>query len=483
MEDSQSRNNPPRPVCIEPEHEAVSRQAYSPQALPAILFQRFGFRDGVRFIVAYSGGCDSQVLLHSLTDALRGTGRQVAAAHFNHRLQPESGHWVELCRHWAESLGVDFVTGQALTKGPPGAPGQGKNVEAWARDERYQWLSRIAHEGDVVLTAHHADDQAETFLMNLFQGRGIPQLAGISPHRPIVYGSTTSLARPLLGFTRRHLGQYARQHNLSWIEDPSNDSVSRYRNLLRHGLIPMLCKRSPDLIERLNTAANQCRIIAGREIEVFDRLYRQSADPDASRIFCLADPLNTDNLTGLDPFEFNGLIRHWLHKSGRPSPGNRKLAEFYRQLRRHAEHPQLSLGRQVIRKFGPRLYLTRAFTTRRPAPIDWDLRRLEVPQYHIRIQVKIGLNQGLSRPRVEGAQLKWVWRQGGERIRLPDRRHSASVKKLLQSSRVPPWERDHLPMLAVNGEIAWVRGVGVSDGFTVTPGEEGIYPCFSSVND
>ena len=471
------------PACDETECEAISRQAYSSEALSGILFQRFGFLGNTRFIVAYSGGCDSQVLLNSLTDALKGTRCEVVAAHFNHELQPESDHWVDLCRHWAESLGVDFVTGQPLANRPPGIPEPGKNVEAWARDARYQWLSRIADEDDVVLTAHHASDQAETFLMNLFQGKGISQLAGISPHRQIVYGSTTSLVRPLLGFTRLHLRQYARQHNLSWIEDPSNDSISRYRNLLRHDLIPVLCRRSPDLIERLNTAANHCRIITEREIEAVDRLYRQSADPDARRVFCLADPLNLDSLINLDQFEFNGLIRRWLHKSGCASPGNRKLSEFYRQLHRHAEHSQLPLGQQVVRKFGQRLHLTRAFTKNRPDPISWNLRRLEIAQCHIRVQAKTGLNQGLSLSRVEGAQLKWVWRKGGERIRLPNRTHSASLKKLLQSSQVPPWERDNLPMLAVDGEIAWVRGVGVSDGFTVIPGEEGIYPCFSSTND
>ncbi len=465
------------------EREAVSRQAYSPEALSVILFQRFRFRSGVRFIVAYSGGCDSQVLLHSLADALQGTGCEVVAAHFNHGLQPESGHWVDLCRHWAESLGVGFLSGQPLANRLPGDFGQGRNVEAWARDARYRWLSRIADEGDVVLTAHHASDQAETFLMNLFQGKGVSQLAGISPHRPIVYGSTTRLVRPLLGFTRGHLRQYARQHDLSWIEDPSNDSVSRYRNLLRHGLIPVLCRRSPDLVERLNTAANHCRIIAEREIEAFDRLYRQSADPDARRIFCLADPLDLAGLADLDRFEFNGLIRRWLHKSGFASPGDRQLSEFYRQLRRHAEHPQLPLGRPVIRKFGQRLYLTRAFTKKRPDPIDWNFQRLGIAQYDIQIQAKTVLNQGLSLSRVAGAQMKWVWRKGGERMRLPNRSHSASIKKLLQASRVPPWERDNLPMLAVDGEIVWVQGIGVSDGFAVKPGEEGMYPCFSLTND
>ncbi len=404
----------------------------------------------------------------------------MVAAHFNHGLQPESGRWVAQCRHWAESLGVDFVSGQPLAGSSPGAPRAGQNVEAWARDARYQWLSRVADEGDVVLTAHHADDQAETFLMNLFQGKGVAQLAGISPRRPIVYGSTISLVRPLLEFTRRHLLRYARQHHLAFIEDPSNDSISRYRNLLRHELIPALCGRSLDLTERLNTAANQCRLIAKREIEVFDRLCRQSVEPKSRRIFCLADPLHLDRLVNLEPFIFNGLIRRWLHKSGCASPGNRQLSEFYRQLRHRAEHSQLHLGGQVIRKFGRRLYLTRAFTKRRPDPIDWNLGRLDIAQCHIRVQAKTGLNQGLNLSRMEGARLKWVWRKGGERIRLSNRSHSASVKKLLQSGWIPPWERDHLPMLVVDGEIAWVRGVGVSERFAVRPGKEGIYPYFQS---
>ncbi len=465
------------------ESGALSRQAYSPEILSGVLFRYFGFRGNTRFIVAYSGGCDSQVLLNSLTDALQGTKCEVVAAHFNHGLQPESDHWVDLCRHWAGSLGVEFVTGQPLANRPSGIPGHGENVEAWAREARYQWLSRTAHDDDVVLTAHHANDQAETFLMNLFQGKGIAQLAGISPCREIVYGSTTRLVRPLLGFTRARLHQYARQHDLSWIEDSSNDSISRYRNLLRHDLIPVLCRRSPGLIERLNNAANHCRKIAEREIETLDRLYRHSADPGARRIFCLADPLKLDSLLYLDQYEFNGLIRNWLHKSGCASPGNRKLSELYRQLCGKAEHSQLPHGQQVIRKYNQHLYLTRAFTENLPDPINWNLHRLEIAQCNILVQAQTGLNQGLSPSHVEGAQLKWVWRKGGERMTLPNRTHSAALKKLLQSSRVPPWEREILPMLAVDGEIAWVQGVGVSDRFAVIPGEEGVYPCFSSTND
>ncbi len=483
LEDSQSGSNPLSSACGAARREAVSRDAYSPQMLSAILFQRFALPRDTRFIVAYSGGCDSQVLLNSLADALWGTGCGIVAAHFNHRLQPESAHWVELCRRRAAALGVDFVAGQPLAERSPGACGAEKNVEAWARNERYQWLSRIAGQGDVVLTAHHANDQAETFLMNLFQGKGLSQLAGIAPHRPLVYGSPIRLVRPLLGFTRQGLCQYARRRNLDWIEDRSNESVSRYRNLLRHDLIPALRRRCPDLIERLNTAANQCRDIAGRETGAFDRLRRQSVDPGARRIFCMADPLRVDSLISLAPSAFNGLIRSWLHESGCVSPGNRKLSEFYRQLCGHAEHPQLSLGRQVIRKFRARLYLTREFTKNRPDSVAWNLCRLEIAQCHIRVQAETALNRGLGLSRIRGARLKWVWRKGGERIRLPNRTHSSSVKKLLQYSRVPPWERDRLPMLVVDDEIAWAPGIGVSDGFAAITGEEGICPRFSATGD
>ena len=483
MADSQSGSSRSHPAGNETGREAIARKVYSAQALSDILFRRFGLASDTRFIVAYSGGCDSQALLNSLKDAIRGTGCTVVAAHFNHGLQLESGRWVELCRRRARALGVEFVTGQAPQNSLPWAAGARKNVEAWARETRYRWLARIAHEDDVVLTAHHADDQAETFLMNLFQGKGISQLAGISPQRPIVYGSTISLARPLLGFTRRQLHQYVRQHNLDWIEDPSNGSVSRYRNLLRHELIPLLHRRSPDWVERLNVAADQCRDIAERETEVFDRLYRQSAEPEARRIFCVADPLDVGSLIHPDQYGFNGLIRRWLHKAGCPSPGNRKLSEFYRQLRCHAQHAQLLLGRQVIRKFGPRLYLTRAFPDHRPDPVAWDLRKLELARRYIQVRAKTGLNRGLSLSRVAGAELKWVWREGGERIRLPNRTHSASVKKLLQSRRIPPWEREHLPMLSVDGEIAWVAGVGGSRRFAARSGEEGFCPRFSAIGD
>lgn len=460
----------------------LCQMAYSSSALSDILCGHFGLRNPARFIVAYSGGCDSQVLLNSLTDAVRGTECDVIAAHYNHQLQMQSESWVESCRHWAESLGVDFVTNQQTD-----APENGENIEAWARKARYQWLSGIAHEGDVILTAHHANDQAETFLMNLFQGRSIAQLSGISPCRSIVFGSTTRLIRPLLGFTRGQLHEYAQKHNLNWIEDPSNDSISSYRNFLRHELIPVLHKRSSNFLVGLNNAADNCRKIYEREIEYFARLCRHGADPGARRIFCLTDPLRLDSLVNSDQFEFNGLIRYWLHESGCASPGNRKLSEFHRQIHRSTGNSQLQLKRYVIRKYNAHLYLTGVFTEalteKLTAPKNWNNGVIRLTGHNISIRTKIMLNQGLDPSFVEDAQPKWAWRKGGERMILPARTHSTSLKKLWQSSQVPPWEREHLPMLMVDGEIAWVWGVGVSNRFAVAPGNRGVCPHFSSASD
>lgn len=188
--------------------------------------------DGGRFLVAFSGGLDSTVLASSMWQLARSHGLALALGHVNHRLRPTADQDEAFCRHFAATLDRPF-----LTESLDPSERAGESLEAWARRKRYAALERMrqAVGADWILTAHHADDQAETVLMRLTQQAPFITLAGIRPRRGQV-------ARPLLDFTKEALGAWALSQGLAWREDPTNTDVRFLRNRLRHGLMATMIK-------------------------------------------------------------------------------------------------------------------------------------------------------------------------------------------------------------------------------------------------
>ena len=202
--------------------------------------------------VAFSGGLDSQVLLHALAAGRELLPASLSALHVNHNLQPDAPAWAEHCRAVCAGLGIPY---QALSV--QAHPEPGESPEAAARVARYRALTGAVPAGGVLLTAHHQDDQAETLLLQLVRGAGPKGLAAM-PERTTVKGVT--LLRPLLDVSRDTLHDYARRHDLTWVEDPSNTRTDYDRNFLRHDILPRLHARWPAIgPPRSRTRARQAR--------------------------------------------------------------------------------------------------------------------------------------------------------------------------------------------------------------------------------
>ena len=188
-----------------------------------------------KIAVAFSGGLDSTVLLAAIC---RLTPRpEVRALHIDHGLHPDSGAWEGHCKALAASLGVGFGSLQC-----PVEPVQGESLEARARAVRYRALAELLAPGEILVTAHHADDQLETLMLRLMRGTGVKGLRGIAPLQPFGAGF---LARPLLAISREDILAAAREWDLEWIEDPSNRDTRFDRNYVRAELIPRITKRWP----------------------------------------------------------------------------------------------------------------------------------------------------------------------------------------------------------------------------------------------
>ena len=197
-------------------------------------------RPDQKFCVGLSGGADSTALLVAACRVLGAAN--VRALHGNHRLHPQAPEWVEHCERLCEQLRIELVVGCLDL-----VPG---NVEAAARQARYDFFASQLQADETLLLGHHSQDQLETVFMRLFQGRSLLPMRGSGP-----LGEADFL-RPLLAFTRQQVLDYLQQQGLAWIEDPSNRDEALTRNFLRHRIMPLLMQRWPSLgqaVQRVTT--------------------------------------------------------------------------------------------------------------------------------------------------------------------------------------------------------------------------------------
>ena len=189
-------------------------------------------------VVGLSGGVDSVVLTHALTQQISKNNSliQLKIVHVNHGLQEQADDWQGFSKKLAESLSVPFESYQ-ISIGAKNRQG----LESVARDKRYQALFESCDEGGHLLTAHHQRDQVETILLNLFRGTGLKGLLGM-PGNKLVTDKKINHARPLLNVPVEAIKAYAKHFNLNWVEDPSNMDISFSRNEIRHEIIPKLLK-------------------------------------------------------------------------------------------------------------------------------------------------------------------------------------------------------------------------------------------------
>ena len=188
--------------------------------------------------VAYSGGCDSHVLLHSLAALRSELSAEIKAIHINHGLSPLANEWEEHCRQICTGLSIPYLAISVNAKA------KGISPEEAARHARYTEWEALLNKDEVMLLAHHKDDQAETVLIQLMRGSGVKGLAAMPAKQKFSLGL---LCRPLLGFLREEIVSYAVEHNLNWIDDPSNFDTDFDRNFLRQDVIPLLERRWPAL--------------------------------------------------------------------------------------------------------------------------------------------------------------------------------------------------------------------------------------------
>ena len=267
-----------------------------------------------RFVIGYSGGVDSRVLLE-LFARLRSsiTDVELVALHMNHGLQLASAHWSEHCAATCQGLGIPFHAIELQLTIPPG-----ESTEAVARTARYAAFRTFMQQGDVLVLGHHQDDQVETLLLQLLRGAGPHGLAAMAEEKNFAPGKAI---RPLLNIRRAEIESYARENALTWIEDPSNQSLQFDRNYLRHQLLPKLEQRWPSYRKTISRAAGH-QANATKLLEDLARLDIQVCSPNFEH------RLHLNEMKKLSIERQQNLVRYWIRSQGFSLPNQKMLVEI-----------------------------------------------------------------------------------------------------------------------------------------------------------
>ena len=436
---------------------------FSPEALATQLFQRWRIHAGATFRVAYSAGMDSHVLLHALASLRQAYPFSLSAIYIDHGLQPQSMDWGEhgarICRDLSVSYSVHRVVVTATSR---------DGLEAAARRARYDQLDRQLQAGEFLLTAHHQDDQAETILLQMLRGAGVPGMAAIPPRAPFGRGE---LLRPLLGFSRTSLHAYAAANALRWVEDPSNRDLRWRRNFVRSDVLPRIEQYWPEARQVLARTAMH----ASEALELLDEVavedLAECRHPDRNRYL---HTLSATAVCRLTPARQRNLLRYWLRTQNYMVPGTHQLDELLRQVttESRSRHARIQWTGGEVWRYRDRLVVV----PRQQLPdsrldVAWDVTGpLQLPNVG-RLHAKSSRGAGVSRNRLTSTELRVRLRQGGENLRLPGRAHRHALKKLLQAEGVPPWERSRLPLFYANDELVAVADRWVSADYAAQPDE------------
>lgn len=439
-------------------------QRLTGNALVQWMQERLPLSRSTQVHIAYSGGVDSTVLLHAIASS---KAFPVAVLHCDHGLQDDSENWVEHCADVCNQLEVPFKSKQ-LSLG-----GETKHVdEQTARQERYQWMKKQIKSGEALLTAHHQSDQAETFILNLMRGAGVRGLSAIQPVSKFGKGY---LVRPLLPFSKESILSYAYKHRLSYIEDPSNQDTRYDRNFIRHKVVPALAGRWPSAGYSVAQSAenlSSCRRLLD-ELGAID-LSACAVSPSSS--FAQGVQLNVIPLQDLSEERQINLLRYWIRNAFLPEPGRYMLENFLETV----VGGKTNSGEMVwhgicIHRFRDTLYLVPQFTVPDSEwQTTWDLQSpLAIKNPGITLTPKSVVGQGLNRTATEQS-VTVCFRSGGEKIRLPGRTHSRTLKNLFREHGIPPWERILLPLIYCGQELAAVPPYFIAGKYLATNGEPGI---------
>lgn len=375
------------------------------------------------FLIGLSGGVDSVVLLHLFAQQ---PGLNLRVVHIHHGLSPHADQWASFCAKWCAQLGIPFQLCRVQVRGRQG-------LEANARQARYQAVSKVIRPQEVFVTAHHLDDQAETFFLALKRGSGIQ---GLSAMQTVGKGQTFPVFRPLLSVSKADILAYAAEQGLTWIIDESNSDNRFDRNFLRNRILPELNQRFPQFSQMVARSAQHC---ANQQQLIEELLHAELQQRMHGKQFDIHHFHHASRL------KQQQLLRLWLASCGVMMPTQGQLQAVIDELifANADKQPQLVLGEVCLRRYQDRLYLINQDhqSAENIAPL------LQRQANELLFYKKSGETGRLLLPNaLQDCPLNVRFGVTGK-VKCYGKTHREEMKKIWQAHSVPPWERAHTPLL------------------------------------
>lgn len=444
------------------------------------------------FIIGLSGGLDSVVLLDLFAMAVKQNliePSSLKAIYVDHQLQNESANWGQFCQTLCNNYHIEF---ESITVVVCDASRQG--LEQKARLARYQALfTNLKSPNDFLVTAHHANDQCETVLLNLFRGTGI---RGLGAMPKLNFSSKGQHFRPLLDVERMTLQEYARQKGLVWIEDPSNQDQRLRRNWVRRRLIPTIKQQFPAVEKNLQQVAQHAQeadvlleTLAKIQLSTLQGKPRQVC---AKGPLILPSQLNRHSEQGqLSWVEFKNILRFWQKENAFP---RLRQADFdwlaqcaYGEQTQTSDQWELKsivTGKRMLKTgsywqlYDRKLYfvpqresrclsVTKFLQALQTVPVTENA--LSNPE---QVELCLWLSLSKKQPNIPLDQLFMVSISQLPQLNLQHSMDFKLLKKRLQELKVPPWIKQNWPMVVLQqaGELQLVGYFGCKNFFNFFQG-------------
>ncbi|TCK68399.1 tRNA(Ile)-lysidine synthase [Lonepinella koalarum] len=408
-----------------------------------------------QYLIAFSGGLDSTALLSLMAKARENQPHlQLRAVHIHHGLNPNADQWVKHCEQVCHQFDIPLIIRKVKVN-------QGNGIEHGARLARYQAIAEIRLMDEIVVTAHHLQDQTETFFLALKRGSGLQGLSAMQPYSEL-YGMP--IFRPLLIWQREQLVQYITSEKLSWIEDDSNADNRYERNFLRNQILPALRQRWQHFDQMVVRSAQHCYQQQQLIHQLLADDFQQNFDKN-HRTFSLVQFTKYNELTQ------KALLRMWLTELKQHMPSIVQLEQIIQDviLARADANPQYHLVDKVIRRYQQKLYLTADFENVN------DFTALLTPEQKCILPDNIGSLVIQKKTSVYTAV--WQGEQGLQQLELPLTAQTISVKfaysgsvclkgekinrdikKIWQQLNVPVWQRQRIPLIFYDNKLQGAVG-------------------------
>ena len=411
--------------------------------------------------VALSGGVDSVVLLHLLHQLQKTHHFNLKASHVHHGLSKNADKWVKFCEKLCTKLSIPLDVNYVKL---PQKKSLG--IEGEARQLRYEKL--LQSQTDLVVLAHHEDDQAETFLLQLIRGAGVKGLSSMAH-----FDATRRLWRPLLNASRIDIESYAKKHQLKWIEDESNQNIDFDRNFIRSKVLPILKKRFSHIIKVISRSSSHL----AEAQHLLDDLAKVDLKIHLKSIN-YKHKLNVKTLDKLSNARAKNVLRFWLEINDQMMPSKDLLDELLRQVLTAKKDATIKIHLSKfyeIRRYQDEIYIV---PNNKKKPKNYEMiwageSEIILPNGQ-KLTFKKVKGRGINLKFLDHQKLKIRNRKGGEFFKPDSKRPTKKIKQLLQESDLPPWERDFLPLIFVGDQLASVPNFGVDIKYQSKPQETGL---------